>query len=399
MKAKIFLIYVLFSVLFVNSIFAQRKLTPDLSDNAEISITTCSPGIYLYSVFGHTTIHIRDSANKIDYIYHYGTFNYEEENFYWKFIRGTMNYMLAVQTYDGFLWEYSRDKRDVWELKLNLDKETKQKIFDYLVWKSLPQNKYYHYDFFYDNCATRVRDVFVKFLGDSLILPERQLDISFRDAINPMLKGRPWIKLGINIGLGLPADKKLNLYTACFLPDYLDTAFRLAKVNINGKIQPFVLSRKKIIDSGYKPPKTPFYAPVYVFSLLFVLIVLISLYELKKDRFYRWIDFSWLFISGLAGVIILFLWFGTLHSATKNNLNIFWALPTNLIVAFFVFFKKTYKLADYYNRFLFVLYTLFFFGSFFLPQKFDAGLYPLLMIMIFRSGLFIARSYRGFKFY
>ncbi len=391
-KTYIFIIFLLVVKL---SIAQYIKLSP----KTQLSVLTCSPGHYLYNTFGHSTIRITDSVHNIDYIFHYGTFDFNQKNFYWNFIKGRLNYMLAIQTFNGFFNEYKSEGRDVWEMNLNLTLYQKQQIFNYLMWKSLPENKYYLYDFFYDNCATRVRDVFIKQLKDSLLYPQKQINLTYRQAIAPYLRSRPWLRLGINILLGLPADKKLTSYSAAFLPYYLDTLIMQSEIILpNGKKQKLVINKKKIIDSNFQLGNTPFLNPNNIFYAILLIIAIISYIEIKKQKNYHWIDFTWLLLSGIIGLIILFMWFGTDHSPTKSNLNIIWALPLNAIAAFGCLKNKFTKIFGYYMRLLFVYYLLFFIFMFFSPQQYDSALYPIILLFIVRTAIFYLKPFKKFEF-
>ena len=159
---KISFIFLLLCGLALN---AQIKL----SDQAQISIITCGPTqAELYSAFGHTAIRVYDSLQGIDDAYTYGMFSFNQPNFYLNFARGSSFYILGVQSYPDFRYTSIYYNRSVHEQKLNLSSEQKQKIFDFLQWNAQTENRSYRYDYFYDNCATRVRDAFKKALKEEV---------------------------------------------------------------------------------------------------------------------------------------------------------------------------------------------------------------------------------------
>jgi hypothetical protein len=373
--------FIVFFVLALNffSVYSQN-----LSKKAEIYVLTCSPGNELYQAFGHNAIWIIDSLKDINMVYHYGTFDFSTPHFYIKFIRGRLNYMLALEPYRYFIAEYASDGRDVYKEKLNLTYDEKNSIYKYLTWKSLPENKYYKYDFFNDNCATRIRDVLEKIFPNSLQYPDLKIKKTYRQAIKPYLRARPWTRFGINLLLGLPADKELDVRTAMFLPDYVDTVLLKTKIITSTITKPLVLSRSYMIRSNYKIGPKPFFNPTLFFWLLFVAIAIVSYFELKKKKKYKIIDFVIYFVTGVSGIILLFMWFGTDHSATKENLNVIWAFPVHLWIAFVYLKGKRLNLLKYYslifaivNLALVVLYPLF-------PQHFDIALIPLFLMMSMR---------------
>ena len=170
-----------------------------LSNKAEISIITCGPTqAELYSAFGHSAIRVHDSLNQIDAAYNYGLFSFDQPNFYLNFARGSSFYILGVQSYPDFRYTYIYYNRSLHEQKLNLTPEQKQKVFDFLQWNALPENKSYRYDYFYDNCATRVRDVFNKTLKGEVRFDSTYIktDYTIRNLTDLYLQqqplGRPW---------------------------------------------------------------------------------------------------------------------------------------------------------------------------------------------------------------
>ena len=144
------------------------SLQAQFSNQSEISILTCAPGEELYSIFGHTAIRVRDSISNTDYVFNYGTFDFNTSNFYLKFMKGELNYFLSVTTFERFIREYEFQKRSIAEQHLNLTSNEKGSIIGALVNNSLPENREYHYHFFYDNCATRIRDIIDNNLSGAL---------------------------------------------------------------------------------------------------------------------------------------------------------------------------------------------------------------------------------------
>ena len=130
-----------------------------LSPQAEISILTCAPGTELYSLFGHTAIRVSDPYQKIDAVFNYGTFDFRTPHFYLKYAKGLLLYQLSVTSYENFISSYILDDRSVWSQTLQLDSLTKQQLFDNLLKNQLPENRTYLYNFLFDNCSTRVRDM------------------------------------------------------------------------------------------------------------------------------------------------------------------------------------------------------------------------------------------------
>jgi len=382
MKRKL----IAFSIIFFSLFSVYGQIT--LSKKSEISVLTCSPGNELYAAFGHSAIRVLDIENNIDWVFNYGTFDFKTPNFYGKFIKGQLNYILSIESFKSFESSYNQDKRYVSEQVLNLDSLKKQQLFDFLIWNAKDENKYYLYDFFWDNCATRIRDVLTKIYGDSLIYPVKEYNISFRDMIDSYLKDSPWTHFGINIALGLPADSLVNTYYVQFLPDYMDTVFTNCYLKNETPI-PLVKERNVLVNSEipYNQGIEKYLNPKSVFWFLFILFGLLTFYEFKKKKRFYAIDTILLFIFGFIGLFVSFLWFGTEHRGANYNLNIMWALPTHFIVAIILLFNKK---SNFVQKYLFItgIYTLIFlpFWNIF-PQRFDTALIPLFLIVGLRFTL------------
>ena len=374
----------LFTLLFIFSYSFSQKAT----ETTEISVLTCSAGPELYTAFGHSAFRVKDTVRNFDFVYNYGSFNFNIPNFYLKFIRGNLYYMCAVEQYSSFESSYAKDNRDVYEQTLNLTFAEKDKLFKYLQWRSRPENREYLYDFFFDNCATRIRDDLENQFGDSLAYPQKEYSVTLRQMINPYLADRPWLHLGINMLLGLPSDIKADIHYAQFLPDYMDTIFTSTVIITENNKKELIKSREHIVKRLDKHEEKSFlqkyFVPVYVLWAIFGLILLFTIWEFIKKRKNYIIDFILLFLFGISGLLILFMWFGTHHNAVANNLNFLWALPTHLILSFFLFkkqksnfVKKYYLIAGIYN-------LLFLIAWFFLPQEFDIALIPLILSLTVR---------------
>ena len=205
---------------------------------------------------------------------------------------------------------------------------------------------------------------------------------TFRNLIHVYLDrgGQQWSKLGIDMLLGNPMDKKVTNREAMFLPDYLLMAFDSSK--LNG--QP-VVSEKRILLNYFDAYKTKTgITPFIVFGILFLLIAALSIFVFKRwNLFLKIFDFFFFVIVGLIGVLILFMWFGTEHAMCKNNFNLLWALPTHLPVAFMLFSKKQW--VNSYFRFIFFYTIALLLAWFFLPQQFNTALLPGVGINLIRS--------------
>ena len=349
-----------------------------------ISLLTCTPGQELYSTFGHSAIRVYDSVNNADLVFNYGTFDFYDPQFYNKFVKGKLLYFVSIDTLPSFLSEYDYYKRGIVEQAINISCDDKQKLVSALFENAKDENKYYRYDFNYDNCTTRLRDMLEKAAGRQLetknILPKP--NTTFRNLIHIYLDrgGQQWSKLGIDMLLGNPMDKKVTNREAMFLPDYLLMALDSSKLNE----QP-VVQEKKILLNHFEAYKTKSgITPFIVFGVLFLIIAALSFFTRSSwNLFFKIFDFFFFVFVGLIGMLILFMWFGTEHAMCKNNFNLLWALPAHLPVAFLLFNKKQW--INNYFRFIFFYTIALLLAWFFLPQQFNAALLPIVGIILIRS--------------
>jgi len=350
-----------------------------------ISLLTCTPGKELYSSFGHSAFRVVDSANNSDIVYNYGTFDFYDPDFYNKFVKGKLLYFVSTSTLNEFLEEYEYYKRGVTEQPINVSCADKKKLAALLRENAKEENKYYKYDFNYDNCTTRLRDMLEKAAGKQLetknIVPNPG-STTFRDLIHSYLDrgGQQWSELGIDILLGSPLDKKVTNREAMFLPDYMLMTFDSS--TLNGQS---LVNEKKILLDHFDEYKTKSgITPIIVFGALFLIIAVLSfLTRSKWSLFFKIFDYFFFFTLGAIGILLLFMWFGTEHAMAKNNFNLLWALPTHLLVAFMLFSKRNW--VNNYFRFIFFYTIALLLAWFFLPQQFNTALLFIVGIILVRS--------------
>ena len=339
MLKKLFLV-VLLALVGTGSVFAftlsdsSVAVKTDVSQlpGIRISLITCGPGYEeVYEVFGHTAIRIIDSAAHTDMVYNYGTFNGFEKNFELKFMQGKLLYYLSVYPFRDFLPEYQERQRSVTEQVLNMDKDQKKAFANYLDKNAEPENREYKYDFFYDNCATRIRDLYPETMGKTFafgpILPKNS-KLTFRDIINQYFYATKWERFGINILLGSRIDKVMTDKDIMFLPDYLKTGIEGATVNGNK------LAAKPEVLLPAGPAKPDGVSGPMVLTMCIAMLTIAGLSIKKLSWLGKIMSTGLLFVTGLLGCLILVMWFATNHQGCANNYNLLWALPTNIILAF-----------------------------------------------------------------
>ena len=369
--------------IFYSGILSFFSANSQDSCTLRISLLTCAPGEELYSTFGHTALRVQDRVTGTDHVFNYGTFEFGPD-FYAEFIQGKLLYFLSVQEFEDFMYQYQYESRSVQEQVIQISCENKQKLLEALNENAEESNRYYRYDFLFDNCTTRAKDIVKTNSGMPVvfrnILPENIP--SFRDLIHSYLdKGRqPWSKLGIDILLGADLDNQVTNEQAMFLPDYLLKGFDSA--TIGG--QPLVGPAVTILQMPSSVKTNSILRPAIVFSFLLVVIVIISFNKRTwAIKFIGLFDFLFFFLTGLAGLLLLFMWFGTNHEVCGNNFNLLWAFPPNVVMAFFVHSNKTWVRS--YFRILCWMSSLLLITWFFLPQDMNEAILPILLLIIYRS--------------
>jgi hypothetical protein len=354
-----------------------------LSDNAEIYAVTCGPWAgQLYTAFGHNAIRVKDDSLGIDLAYNYGVFSFNQPNFYLNYTRGYLYYQLGVYRYDDFHYEYEYFNRYVHEQRINLTAGQKQKVFDYLFRNAQPENTMYLYDYFYNNCATKVRDVFAEALAGEVKFDGSYIKSKYtiRQLTGLYLKDQPWGRLGIDICLGLPMDKVASPYEYMYLPEYIESGFNHA--TING--QPLVAETTITNEAGEQSRGQVVPHPWIVFGSFLALTFLITALDWQKRRISRWFDLALFTVTGLIGLLLLLLWIATDHKAAASNFNLWWALPSHLCV-WALLRKNVANWVLRYFRFVAVLLGLLLVVWWFLPQQLNAYLVPFVAAMLLRA--------------
>jgi hypothetical protein len=330
--------------------FGLSRLTP----NAKFSVLTCSPGPDLYSLFGHSAFRLQDTlgGKPVDIVFNYGVFDAFDDGFYVKFARGKLDYRLQAEYYGYFLESYAIEGRGVWEQELNFSPLQKQRLFDLLQANVQESNCVYRYDFFLDNCSSRIRDMIIRAaaieptdqLGFRYVSLDTLLSINeitfkhpckqgttYRQAIQKYLDFQPWSDFGIDIALGLPCDRMIGDYGFMFLPDSLMGELSFAELNGQSLCGPPVeiLPNQTHFQIDYLT------APITVFFIWLILHIVLSYRNRNSRRNIFMHEGLLLAITGMISLLVLFLWFFTDHTTTLNNWNILWASPLNFVLLLF----------------------------------------------------------------
>ena len=357
-------------------LFCQKGVPLYLSEHTKVSLLTSSPGEDLYAQFGHSAIRITDTLSGQDLVFNYGLFDFNTPGFYLKFIRGKLPYQLGIQRFEPFLNAYIEENRQCRELEINLNEKERLALIDFLSVNYLPENREYPYDFFFDNCATRIRDILEnKFQAN---YPDTSLvkKASFRHFLAQYVGQNSWINVGFYLILGLPADAIATFRDEMFLPDYLEK--HLENAFLSGQL----LAKNKItILYQNQPEKSVSFlpSPILISCLLFFIALIFTFYHTKLwTKIFDTVFFS---LISLSGMLFVFMWVGTDHFVTHKNMNLLWANPLYILVIFNLYSGKNGK---YLLLFLLTLNLIVLTGWKILPQEFHIAMIPFIFTSVLR---------------
>lgn len=362
-----------------------------LSQEARISLMTSAPyDEEVFTVYGHAAIRVYDPAQDIDYIFNYGIFDFSKPNFIYRFAKGETDYKLGVADFQDYVIEYQMRGSDITEQVLNLTQEEKERIWEALLVNYRPENRVYRYNFFFDNCATRPVSIVEKLINGDIDYHYPYQAKTFRELINYCTRNHPWLTFGCDLALGSPTDREATPHEMMFLPTYLKEGFAKATVaDKAGTIRPLI-SETHVIGAGEanEPEKDIWdtFTPLVCGWLLFAIILALTAAEWMGKRYFLWLDIVLFLMAGMAGVVLFFLSFISVHPATWPNWSMVWLQPLDLVAVILFCVKKLKKAAYYYHFINFAVLTLMLLGWHFIPQHLNSAFIPLVASIWVRSG-------------
>lgn len=307
--------------------------TYDAFDDVEISLITCTPHEEVYSLYGHSAIRYYDHRTGIDCVYNYGIFNYAKPHFVMRFVFGLTDYELGISRTGDFCKYYYAWGSEVAEQVLNLTNDEKRRIKQALDLNLRPENRIYRYNFFYDNCATRPRDIIEKNIDGTIIYAQRpDYSPSYREMIHQCTAAHRWAAFGNDLLLGVKADLKTGQRQQHFLPKNLSYDFAHAQIQSPNGQRPLVKAQQVLVPGREQTPMSGFPLSPMTCILLFIAVpcAIVFYFETKKHRIYKTLDVLLMGITGLAGIILLAMFFSE-HPTTSTNLQILLLNPLSLL--------------------------------------------------------------------
>ncbi len=379
---KTLLIIALLSGLFATA-FAEPK----------ISLLTCFPGSEVYELEGHTALRIVDENG--DMAYNWGTFDFNSPNFLYRFVKGETDYMLSECPTQLFLGHYDLHGRRVIEQDLNLSPEQAAELKRLVNDNMLPQNRVYRYNYVLDNCATRPLMLIEQATGDSITLPPYAgAGSTFREAMMYYHSAYPWYQFGIDLALGNGIDRQVTSREKSFAPMDLMEMLRTVKINDgSGARVPIVGAERVLVKGtpgGASEGPTPWWlTPLFWCWIVFAASTVVTWRDMSARKLSRWFDTLLFGIFGVAGLLLTFLIFVSVHEATSPNWLYLWLNPGCLFIAVGVWIKSWKRAVYWWQIVNFALVLILGLLGAYGVQKLNAAFWPLILSDLMRSIMYI----------
>jgi len=362
------------------------KLYSQPSHDTIFYLLTCAPGTETYSIYGHSALRIAIPEKNTDTVYNWGVFDFNTPNFVWKFAKGRLDYMLMAESLNGFLQSYFYEQRLVYSQKINLEPVETRKLILLINENLKPENIKYRYDFFYDDCSTRIRDLLEKSIGEKLKYPPAVSGKipTFREMVGKYQKPYPWYKFGVDLLMGSTSDKRAVFRDRMFLPVDMKDGLSEAVILRSGRMIPLLQNPEVLLDFSDPVVKHNFLvSPPVVFTLLIMMILILTakVQSIKANRF---IDIIIYVVFSILALFMIFFNFFTDHQQMRWNLNIIWLNPVILVCLIILILNKTGTL---WFRIVFLISAGFIAIHFILPQEFNLAFLLLTIVLLIRSSI------------
>lgn len=304
-----------------------------MAGTPKFSILTCFPGDEAYSLYGHTGLRYCDEEKGIDVVFNYGYFDFDTPNFIWRFVLGQTDYMVGAVSYDDFCEEYMQRGSLIIGEQIELTPEQEKELFTLLRENCRPENRVYRYNYFYNNCTTKIRDK-VEQVAGPIEYYSVNPSSTFREALNGLLGEHPWFAFGINLILGADIDKPVTSRDLQFIPmNYMNDITQCCKIGADGE-KIFLLNNQYMVIPEVEKPAVvqSNFTPFNVSLLLLLITLIIMSCEVRKKKTFWGYDVLLMSVQGLAGSLLLFMALFSQHPAVDNNWLILLLNPLALVL-------------------------------------------------------------------
>ncbi len=370
----------------------QWGLNIDPTDSVIVSLMTCSPGTELYSMFGHSAIRIKNFTQNVDVVFNYGMFNYDADWFLWRFIIGETDYELGAENASEFLYRYRLKDIEIREQNLNFTKEQMSLIANLLVWNYLPENRIYRYNFLYDNCTTRARDIIEKALKESVdscfvTYQEDTKPTTYRNILHRYTLSSPWVTFGIDLLLGEEIDRDISTRKRMFIPAIYESKVDSATIHSANKVNQ-TLSRDKAIrlsrNADFVNKAFPI-TPQSIFWGMFFAALMLSYWDWQRHRISWKVDAYIIGIQGLIGIILLFMHVFSEHPAVDSNWLLVLFNPVALLMLKGICRARRTMTPNIINSIFGLWIFIFWISLPIIPQYINEAIHPIILTLVMRA--------------
>ena len=361
----------------------------NVSDSVRVSLLTCAPGSEIYSLFGHTALRYENPTKGEDWVFNYGMFSFNTPNFVMRFVKGETDYQLGVVPFRYFEGEYAMRGSSVYQQELNLTEKEKENVIRLLRENYLPANRTYRYNYFYDNCTTRARDKVEQGIEGKVVYPKGVKECSFRQIVREYTDGHEWSAFGIDLCLGSEADEPIDERKQMFSPFYMLEFARGAMIHRADTIVPFVKEEKLLLDFSskdeelFEKDEEVFLPSPWTCALIWwVLTFVVTALGIKNGKVYWLWDILLFGAQGLAGCIIAFLFFFSIHPTVGSNWLLMIFNPLPLLYMPFMIYKAIKGKTDVFHVINTMVLLLFIILMPIVQQKFNVTVLPLALNLL-----------------
>ena len=377
-------------------VISFRLLANDI-ELKKVSILTCGPGSNIYELEGHTALRLQ-FTDGTDLTVNWGIFDFNSPNFLYRFVKGETDYRMGIYPFSNFYNQYKYDGRELSERELYLTKEQKDRLCELIDSTITKGSPIYRYNYIKDNCATRPVDYIEKAIGSPITfgnitgLPESAK--TFRQDMYYYHRQHPWYQFGIDLALGSDIDYILDHREHYFAPIALDNMLENASYTDSiGKQVRLAGPSQTLLTSAQKESTTPFFLkPIFISWLFFCITCIVCLYDIKRKKITLWFSSLYYFATGLAGLLLTFLIFISVHEATNPNWLYLWLNPFCFIGVIFIWLKKFNEIVFYWQIANFVALTVLLIIYAVNVQQLNHAFIPLIASDILLSVLWLISS-------
>ena len=360
----------------------------------KVAVLTCTAGDELYSKFGHTALLVQRNGDDDGIVFNYGCFDYNADSFVMSFLLGHTDYILGVEPYSRFIYRYREMGVGVDEQTLNLSEQEAERLVHLLEVNLLPENQVYRYNWLYNNCTEKARDIVEMAVRGKVTYEREETDITVREMLRQCLEDAPWESFGIDLILGEEIDKPTDRRVQMFLPAfYMAEADKAMKQNA-----PLVKGKRQIMQAQNIAEAPSFWiSPTFVFIALFVAICIISVCEHRRWRNWAGFDAFLHILQGLAGVLVSFLFFCSEHPAVDSNWLVIIFNPIPLFYAGWLLYCKRTKRDNILAYVNLCVLVGFFITMFVCRQSFNIAMYFIVLSLMMRAFAQSCNTYRRIR--